>query len=83
MRTRFKLVGSGANEVKIMVQLSCVRPGLTLTPSGLNIFTLLGPYFLMQLCISVSFPPSESGRAVSESVLIDFEAVAVGNAARC
>lgn len=31
MRTRFKLVGSGANEVKIMVQLSCVHPRLILS----------------------------------------------------
>lgn len=53
--TCFKLVGIGANEVKIMVQLSCVHPGLTLTPSGLNIFTLLGPYFLMHLCIKCKF----------------------------
>lgn len=53
-------------------------------PLGAPYFHSLRSIFFLQLgvyvCASMSFSPSEPGRALGESVLIDFEVVAVGNA---
>lgn len=53
-------------------------------PLGAPYFRSLRSIFFLQLgvyvCASTSLTPSAPGRALGESVLIDFEVVAVGNA---